>query len=750
MATDELIRFKGVCSYILFNKNNFVIAKMKVIDGNKTLPSNLTIKGGGIFVEKGKTYTIDAKKDEKAKYDDTYEAVRVAMDMDLSPENKASVRAFLEAILPKQRANALIEAVEDPIKALEEEDYELLCSVKGIGQSTADKMIGAYNAQKDLTVAYVGLKDFGLTREAIIKICKHFGSPELAVKEITDNPYKLVGVSGYGFSKADSVFLSLEENSPTDHRRVEAYINFMFTKEEEEGHTWVSPREFVDKLKTFIPEADERYGAKYVMESPDFVVKDVDGVKRISSAKMYKIEEEIVKHLKRLMSVPTTMKLDGYEKSVEATEKMNGWEYSDEQRKAIDEMINRNVYMLQGLAGTGKSTTVKALLNAVESFGYTYSQCALSGKASNNLSLVTGKEGNTIHRLLGSKGGSGGYIHDEKNKLDANVVVLDELSMVDARLFLDLIRAIPTGGKLIMLGDFGQLEAIGVGIMGSLIKSRVVPMSILKKVHRQAAASAIITHSISVRNGIKPEGLKLTENGIYGEKQDLEYIFVDDNKEREIFKETMAKFRLAITSFNIEDIQIICSTKSTGAVSTAELNRAAQMLYNPADALSETVTFERKDGSGYELRVKDKVINMKNNKNTLSPDGKTVPIFNGNTGIIIDITTDNDGNKQATINFDGIGEVVVGGQALDSIELGYAITVHKSQGSTIKYVLFALPFHYLLNTKELIYTGMTRASDYQVLVTSKRSFNSAIKKTNVKKKKTNLPDMLIEAFKDMA
>ena len=328
--------------------------------------------------------------------------------------------------------------------------------------------------------------------------------------------------------------------------------------------------------------------------------------------------------------------------------------------------------------------------------------------------------------------------------LQADVVVLDELSMVNMRIFLSLIKAIKSGAKLIMLGDYGQLEAIGVGVMGGLITSKCVPMSLLKKIHRQAQDSAIITHSIAVRNGLLPSGMSLEvdESKVYGVKQDLEYTLVDKEDEDKIFDYAMDKFKLSLDKYPIEDIQIICSTKTTGVVSTYELNKSAQYHYNPYKGTGEQVELGFNDHK-YFLRVNDKVINMKNNKLTESPEGIERHIYNGNTGIVKNITVDGN-NHSLIIDFDGIGEVVVEGKALNHIQLGYAITTHKSQGSTIKCVIFALPYHYLLNTKELVYTGMTRASEMQYIITSPRSFKRAIKNTSVKKKKINLARLIAD------
>lgn len=747
MKLVETIKGVARCTFIMFQKDDFTIAKFKPVDKEGMPDSDFSMKGN-MTVKVGNEYTVQATLDKKTNYKNSYDMDMIKGNYDLRSGSKKDLITFLESVTTKIRAKNLVDTLPDLIDVLENKDMDKLMGVKGIGFNSATKIINEYNNQKDYSEAFVKLKKFDLTKGAISKICKHFGSADTAINKMNDNPYCLVEVDGFGFTSADSAFLAnSDENKPTDHRRVEAYIDYMFKALEDEGHTWLEARQFIAKVKKYIPTADLKYAVNYVKSSDRYVVEEIDDKKyRITSQDFYEMEMSISKELNRLMSSKCTMDLSGYENSIKLTEGTNGWKHNDEQVKAIKGMVENNVYMLQGLAGTGKSSTVKAFLNAVEASGYSYSQCALSGKASDNLTKVTGKQGYTIHSLLGAGEEDGQYFkYNAKNKLFSNVVVLDELSMVNSRIFLSLIQAIPNGSKLIMIGDFGQLEAIGVGVMGGLIRSKAIPMSLLKKINRQSKGSAIITHSVSIRNGIVPEELDIKSGNqkTYGEREDLEYIMVGNNEERDIFHHTIKEFEEAIKEYAIEDVQIICSTKTTGAVSTYELNQEAQKLHNPYKVGDTQVELGIK-GQQYHLRVGDKIINMKNSNMTKSPEGMTRPIYNGNTGIIDNITIDDEtGDENLIINFDGIGRVVVTGKGnIQNIQLGYAITCHKSQGSTIKYVILALPFHFLLNTREFLYTGMTRASDHLTLITSPKSFQRAIKNTSVRTKQIMLDEFI--------
>lgn len=746
MSDLNSIKGSAICTRILFEKGDFMIAKFTAKDKNTdTLPkSDFSLKGN-MAVTVNRTYYVEGDVDTGTSYKNSYDAVSVRGDYNLSSGSDEDIMAFLTTFTTETRASNMIEAIgrDNIVKVLESQDIDTLTEVKGIGFATAEKIVNGYLLEKDYSEAYVKLSKFGLTKNAIRQICIGFKSIDVAIKKVEDNPYVLMEISGFGFTKADNAFLSFPENKPTDKRRVVAYIKYLFQSIEDEGHTWLDARQFVAKIKSFIPDADLKYAVEHVKESKDYIVEPYgEGGFRITSSELYELENQIANELERIQNADCTMKLDKYMDSIRLTEKQNGWNYNEEQYEAIDGMVNNNIYLVQGLGGTGKTATMQGFLSSLNAAGYRFEQCALSGKAADNLSQVTGHEGMTIHRLLGAgQGENGGFAFGDKLKLHTNAVVLDELSMVNARIFLALLKAIPSGAKLIMLGDFGQLEAIGVGVMAGIIRSKVFPMTLLKKVNRQAQDSAIVTHSISVRGGHVPEGLKMDTNEpeIHGAKQDLKYIFVNNAREDMIFDKTIEEFKVAIEKYPIEDIQILCSTKTSGKVSTYELNQTAQKIYNPYQVGDDQIKLGFSD-TPYFLRVGDKVINMKNNRVEYT-NGENARIYNGNTGVVLSIT----GNT-AKIRFDGIGDIVVSGDALNYIQLGYAITIHKSQGSTIKCVITAIPFHFLLNTRELAYTGMTRASDYQVIISSPRSFKRALEKTDVRSKQIMLHEFIINKF----
>lgn len=734
---EQIVDTIGTCYQIVYEKDSFMIALFRTDMGD------ISVKGD-MYVSKGQKYKIKAIKDNSnPKYKNSYQGIQVRMDINLDEADEKVLKSFLDSFLSNKQAKEIMKTLPNPIEIFEKGDIEALVKVKGIGVATAERIINNFQSQKDYSEAFVFFADYDISEKLVKKICNHFGSVNEAIAVTKSNVYDLLQVGGIGFKKADWIFLSNLENDPNDIRRVKAFTRFAFEQAYSEGHTWLSPQQYVETFNEQFYSGNFRDGVNYINESPEYTTISVelpDGTmqKRICLTKVYQMEVECVMLLEELIRSESKLKFNNVDEIIHNIEESQGWEYTDEQKKAIQYMLDHNLVMLQGLSGSGKSSSSNAFLSVLQQNGYSYMAGALSGKAADNLSQVTGQKANTIHSTLQPR--DDGFFYGNKNKLPTNSFLLDELSMVNLEIFLALLRAIPRGAKLIMLGDFGQLEAIGVGVMGAFIKSKKVPMILLKKIHRQAQKSAIITHSIEYRNGRIPKEIdfsKIEEPSIYGENEDLEYIFLED--ENKIGVNTLVRFKDMLNVYDIKDIQILCSTKKTGAVSTRYLNENAQRIANPQSLDKPELLVGFKDNS-YTLRLGDKVINTKNTRDAMSPDGKKRPIFNGNTGIIIEINTV---DKSMIIDFDGIGEVVVTSTHLNDIELAYAITIHKSQGSTIKCVLLALPYHFLLNSKELLYTGMTRAKDYQIIITTPKALKTAVKKSNATKKNVNIDHLLI-------
>lgn len=742
---ERLENVYAVCVAKIFHKNDFTIAKFTDISSSvgeqEQAEKTFSLKGNYI-IEVGDKVRISGNLDKKQQsYGVTYWSDTVKRDIDLNRLNSDEIIHYLETLSSPTIAQALYDTLPNVIDALNTADRAALLTVKGVGESTVDRMLSLHVNQLDDSEALAKLAPYGFTKGAIKQIVRHYGNPDLAIKKVQENVYSLSEVRGFGFRRCDDAFITF--NKPTqetlkDNRRVIAYIDYMLDEEFSNRNTWVSPKQLVDKILEFIPGADIVFASKHISDSDDYVVIDHPDGKRITKTKFFKMETLVANKIMALIKADVPA-LEGIEESIDMTEAMQGFRFDESQRQAILDMTANNFFLLQGLGGTGKSSSVKGFVNVARENGLMIGQGALSGKAAKNLEIVTGLPASTIHRLIGYGRENP---HNEENPMPYDVVIIDEISMVSLDIFAMLVKAMKPTCRLILVGDNGQLPSIGAGVSYALISSSV-PQTTLRKIHRQAKNSAIVTHSIAIRGGIKhPEAVVESEtSSVYGVNQDMEYAFVSNKDDESIVKIAMKRFVDLVAEHGVDDVQILTPTRSNVTV----LNKYAQLAVNPRRADKLAVTIEYKENNSpvtYDLRVGDRVINTANNYNTKDIDGEEVPIFNGNTGKIIDIQTERK-DTYLIIDFEGVGLIKLRyDKGSSDIQLGYAISVHKSQGSTLKAVVVALPFHFMLNTRELLYTAITRASKFCSLITSPRTLKATIDKELSLTEQTNLEYLL--------
>jgi exodeoxyribonuclease V alpha subunit len=729
----------------LIDNGDFGIVSVFVLDVLQGEPKTnkwgtITLTGNMCEIRDDEIYIVIAKEVENEKFGLQYKVVFMAIDVKL--DTKEDQYKFLEKILPEKQCIGIFKAFENPIDILEKRDVKALCQVKGIGVPTAMKILEKFEASKDYSEAYIKLDKYGLSKNTIDKLVDYFGSPNTVITKINENPYILIDeVDGIGWNKADEMALKggIGEHSIN---RVKAYIKFYLHEEANEGNTWVHIDDLLDAIdgvigcelsQDVLSEAlAELNNKKEIWTNED---RDVVALK-----KYYELEKNIASEIIRITKSPNTFNCDNWESKISKLEKMQGWKYTDEQKEGIKAILENQVVIITGGAGTGKSSTVSGMLEVFKE-GYSFAQTALSGRASCNLTEITGFEGYTIHRLLGFSP-EGGFLHNKQSQLSTDIIILDELSMVGADIFYKLIQSIRNGAKLIMLGDTNQLEAIGVGsIMMDMIESGFVKCIGLTKIHRQAEKSAVITESIKVKDHIQITDKNFTGSEIRGELQDLELdIFNDKNKTpNKILEHFKDLLTVADNSF---DIQVIVPMKDRGKASAYYLNNSLQEIV--MDTRLEGLQVGEESEFPFVLYRGDKVINLKNNYKALNEYGVETPIFNGDLGIIVDfdILT-----QTIVVDFNNKGKIYVPKKHLPYIKLGYAITTHKLQGSSSPYVICGLDYsHYKLLNKEMVYTMLTRAKKYCVLCAENKALRYAVKTSGVKTKQTFLRHFLSKAL----
>lgn len=710
-----------------------------VLEGEPKVDSKwktITLTGNMCEFDSNEVYTVMANEVENEKFGTQYQIVFIGKVYDLTDATKQ--RAFLSKIITEKQVESLFLTYNNPVEILDNGDIEALCQIKGIKHDTACRLIKKYNDAKDYSAAYVSLDKFGLTPNMIKKLVDSYGSPDIVIEKINENPYLIADeVDGIGWAKADEIALKNGCGEFSVYR-LKAYIDYYLRENAQEGNSYVHIDDMVNALEDVIGfdipddvfnQAFKEMALKKMWCSED---KELIGLR-----KYYNLEKNIAKELKRILKSKTSIKVHNWEKKIQLQEDKQGWAYTEEQRVAIEMLINNNIILLSGGAGTGKSSTVSGMLSVLK--GYSFAQTALSGKASVNLTNITNEEGFTIHRLL-EYNPRVGFFRNELNKLEQDIIILDELSMVGGELFLSLLKAIKDGAKLIMLGDTGQLESIGVAnIMQDIIDSEIIPHAELTKIHRQASKSAIITESMKVRNSEHIVDSSFEGVEIRGELKDLKLDIYKDKKLTATRVLDYVKSTLDEID-NILDMQVITPMKKRGDSCTYKLNLKIQKLLKKRGDIDKETFVEISPNSDhpYDIHVGDKVINIKNNYKTRNTNGDETPVFNGNIGIVKEIKSD-----EMIVDFEHIGKIIIPEKNFSSIELAYAITAHKSQGSGYKHVICALDYSsYSLLSKQMLYTMLTRSKKDCVLCAEVKAVRYAVKQDSITNKQTFLKEML--------
>lgn len=746
-SKEDRIKVECTVKKILFFKNNWGIIACnidKLIEGElKTDKDHTVMKGEIPTVIEGEQYKATCIFTTDARYGDQYNIEMFASNITLDTADQAGQRKFLESIFTKKQVEAMYEALENPYQAFIDQDTVSLCKIKGCGLKVCPSWLLKFKENYHRAIIYSELNDYNLSTYIIDKLLDRYSTPELVIEKVKNNPYTLVTeVKGIGWGIADKIAMASGMNE-YDPNRISAFIIYYLREQGENGYSWITNDHLMGAIL-------EQFGQDIpdppITEAVQSLIKEdklwfSDDKQRIGIKWFYTIERKIAENLIRLLKAPNKFKYDHWEEAVARIERLQGWEYTEEQKAGIKLALENNVVLIQGGAGTGKTSLVWAVIEILKN--YDFVQCALSGKAASRLMEITGQEGYTIHRLLEYPKGDnnhGKFGFHEDNKMHHDIYIVDEVSMIDLNLFLHLIQAIEDGAKVIFLGDNGQLEAIGSGnIAFDLLYSDEIPSITLTKIHRQAERSAIITESVMIRNKQQIVKKDWVGHEVRGELQDLDLTCYGDSSNT-YYKVMEQVQRYWALNKEVKNLQVLVPMKTKGSACTYILNNAIQELVNPSKkSVEETRLFMSKD-MPYVLRVGDKVINTVNNYK-VEPN-----IFNGNIGIIKSIWTNNETYEDfMTISFEGIGEVDLAYEFWRNIELAYAITVHKYQGSQSDTIIFGLDFNsYTLLSKELLYTGITRAKKKCYLIAQTSALRFGTGKSSVIDKQTHLKEQLYE------
>ena len=773
MTDSNIIKIQARMNRILFPKypdvlgeggNNFGIVSwnpIDVIEGEPHIDSWGTIVVKGNYEEKieyADDYIIIAKEVYSQDRGLQYDLLYFAKNLDLSKVKNQ--KAFLKTFLSDMQIKEMYKVLDNPLEVIKDHDIESLKKVHGVGDYIADCIIERFEENRDNCEMYIELDKYGLTPKFIQKLVKKYNNPQKVIEIVKNNPYQLsFDVEGIGFKTADDIALK-GGIKRTDPDRIKGYINYILNEQAQEGNSFITSGE----LTSFI---FEEFGGKenileiYKDENDNVIGNNIneaiEGLKdngiiqieenesksqrRVYLTKYYRLEEEIAKHLKRIAKAENRFKYDNWEEILKQQEIKQGWVFTEEQRAGIKLGLDKQVCFITGGAGTGKSSLVSGVLESLKN--YTFAQTALAGKASARLQEVTGEEGYTIHRLLGFKPPYG-FAFNEDDPLTYDIIILDEISLVGGEIFLSLLKAIPNGTKLIILGDMGQLPSIGcMNLAFDLYNSNFITTIELTKVHRQAQKSGIITDSLKLRNQIPVLDKNFVGKVIHGELQDMYYDISDttESTRSRVMKWFKEKYDSEIVK-NIMDIQILCPCKDRGDSSVFNLNLDVQSYINPPSPDKKEIVVKQSKDKSYTLREGDKVMCIKNNYKVVG-EHKT-GVFNGWCGILTEIT--DYGFHKVYIPMIHDTMTFSTSDLINGVILGYASTVHKYQGSSARIIIGAFDNTTppMMRTKELLYTLWTRAEKECITVAQNTALYNATKASGVINKNTFLVELLDE------
>lgn len=711
----------GTVDTIIFasQDNRFTVLKLSP----EKLSTQITVTLNGIAPLIGQLLEIEGEWVKHPKFGQQFKATtyKTVVPTEISGIEKFLASGAINGIGPAMAKKIVAEFGEKTLEIIAKSPNELL-KVPGIGKKTAEKISTSYLEQSELTEIMVWLENHGISNTYAGKIFAKYGS--FAIDIMEKDIYRLFqDIEGIGFLTADKLAFNLGIQRE-DKRRIISGIDYALMQLCNNGHCCIPEMALVDKTAKILQVNNQIIFTilKERIDNGSLNTEVVGGETLIYPPYLYYAEKKVATRLLQLQQATEPLSEDNLSLFIKVWEKDNQIQLAQKQKEAIKACLHHGVLVLTGGPGTGKTTVIKGILSILKAQGLKIRLAAPTGRAAKRLSETTGQKALTIHRLLEANNLAQddnlqlGFSKDIDDQLDADVIILDEVSMVDIVLMHHFLNAVPDGCRIILVGDTDQLPAVGPGsVLKDIIRSQKIPAIRLDEIFRQAQTSMIIQNAHIINAGRLPD-LR---------KQYSDFVFYELNDDTSITQKILdlCTKDLPHEGFNVlKDVQVL-SPMHRFLCGVENLNLMLQEQLNPKKNQDELKY------SSQTFRVGDKVMHIRNNyqKN----------VFNGDIGFIQDIN-----NEKLTVDyFDHI--VTYEKNELNELTLAYASSVHKSQGSEYKVVIIPLSTsHYIMLQRNLLYTAITRAKQKVIIIGSKKALMTAVQSNRTQKRYTLLAERL--------
>lgn len=711
----------GTVDTIIFasQDNRFTVLKLSP----EKLSTQITVTLNGIAPLIGQLLEIEGEWVKHPKFGQQFKATtyKTVAPTEISGIEKFLASGAINGIGPAMAKKIVAEFGEKTLEIIAKSPNELL-KVPGIGKKTAEKISTSYLEQSELTEIMVWLENHGISNTYAGKIFAKYGS--FAIDIMEKDIYRLFqDIEGIGFLTADKLAFNLGIQRD-DKRRIISGIDYALMQLCNNGHCCIPEMALVDKTAKILQVNNQIIFTilKERIDNGSLNTEVVGGETLIYPPYLYYAEKKVATRLLQLQQATEPLSEDNLSLFIKVWEKDNQIQLAQKQKEAIKACLHHGVLVLTGGPGTGKTTVIKGILSILKAQGLKIRLAAPTGRAAKRLSETTGQKALTIHRLLEANNLAQddnlqlGFSKDIDDQLDADVIILDEVSMVDIVLMHHFLNAVPDGCRIILVGDTDQLPAVGPGsVLKDIIRSQKIPAIRLDEIFRQAQTSMIIQNAHIINAGRLPD-LR---------KQYSDFVFYELNDDTSITQKILdlCTKDLPHEGFDVlKDVQVL-SPMHRFLCGVENLNLMLQEQLNPKKNQDELKY------SSQTFRVGDKVMHIRNNyqKN----------VFNGDIGFIQDIN-----NEKLTVDyFDHI--VTYEKNELNELTLAYASSVHKSQGSEYKVVIIPLSTsHYIMLQRNLLYTAITRAKQKVIIIGSKKALMTAVQSNRTQKRYTLLAERL--------